>query len=67
MVLVEIKNIEEFRVGGPMKDGSLRIYFFIDPQDHKAVEELLGLRANGIPVDLTVAKAADFISQENGE
>lgn len=45
-----------------MKDGSLRIYFFIDPQDHKAVEELLGLRAEGIPIDLTINKSADYLS-----
>lgn len=58
---MEIRNIEMYKVGGPMKDGSLRLTITVDPHDAEAVGALLVLGAHGKPIDLTIKEAQDNI------
>lgn len=67
VVRVEIKNVEVFKVDGPLKSGALKIQMWVDPHDVEGVAELMILGAQGKPVDITINESADFLSQENGE
>ena len=59
---MEIKNVEVFKVDGPLKNGALKIQMWVDPHDVKGVAELLVLGAEGKPVDVTINEAEDFNS-----
>ena len=65
VVRVEIKNVEQYKVSGPMKDGSLKVQLTIDPHDNEAMAALLMLGAKGVPVDITFTESADYLSGES--
>jgi len=57
---MEFKNVEQYKVAGPNKDGSLRITISVDPQDRDGVAALMVLGAEGKPLDITIKEAEDY-------
>jgi hypothetical protein len=57
---MEIRNVEMFKVEGPLKDGSLKLHITVDPHDAEAIGALLVLGAKGIPIDIRVKEAKDY-------
>ena len=60
--MVEIKNVEVFKVDGPLKSGALKIQMWVDPHDVEGVAALMVLGAQGTPIDVTIKESADYLN-----
>ena len=66
VVRVEIKNVENYKVHSPNTNGAVKVEMWLDPDDAVTLAELFLWRAMFTPIDITMVKAADYLSQENG-